>query len=136
MTVDGADVVVASFYITNNAPSAFSFVIDLAGGGVFSPMDGAITDDGVDWTDFELIASASQPGNSAIGTGASAVTTATNNAPTPGAALAPAVDWDATTQSTGTVNYKVDLTADWTGVTTLLAGMYTETITATLTAQM
>lgn len=135
-TADGVAVVVASFYITNNAPNAFSLVIDLAGGGGFYPLDGAITDDGIDWTATTLIASADQPGDSHLGATAALPATATIAALTPGVALATAVDWDATAQTDGTLNYKVDLTASWTGVSTLLAGMYTETITATLTAQL
>jgi hypothetical protein len=46
------------------------------------------------------------------------------------------VIWTPANQTTPTIGYIISMRGDWTAATTVLAGLYTETITATLTATL
>ncbi len=147
MTSVGTFIEIANFTITQNTTS-FDLTLAFANGGRFLRVGGGGTaGERIDMTGLRL-----NPLNTNTGTGIAVVNPATacpaavatvttittegllTGSLTPGTAMS--VVWDPANQTTPTVGYIVSLRASWAAGTNVMSGLYTETITATLTATL
>jgi len=141
LTSVGSGIEIANFTVSNNT-SQFTLAFSFANGGVF--INTAHAAQTVPMTGVHLV-----PVNATYGTGVAPVVPAT---PAEGASIivggdltarfVPAhatptvVTWTPAAQSTPTTGLIFSMQADWAAATTVLAGLYTEQITATLTATL
>jgi hypothetical protein len=115
----GADVSIATFIVNNNSAD-YDVDWTLTNGGQFESAGGGI----ILMSDISIIVSPSNSGT--LGTGGVAPNTHV---------VAGAATWGVT-QTTATENYMIEMTADWTNASTMLAGLYTEQIVFTITATL
>lgn len=124
----GDDVTIATFIVNNNSPG-YSITWQFANKGAFSNGTSKITIDDI------LLSDAKNTG--ILGTGCAALPadnlgiTTENDSYTWNAA----VKGD-TEQTSATINYQIEMTADWANSAEAMAGLYTETITYTITAEL
>ena len=135
LTANGTNATLATFIINNNAANSFTFAVTLVNGGEFIKA-GEADGSGVKFTGCNF-----NPGSTGtLGAGLTALLPASTGdrtsdlkGATAGAATLTA--WSPGAQTTATTNYALQVRASWTGAS-LIEGLYTETIRATLTANL
>jgi hypothetical protein len=132
LSADGADANLVAFWVDNNTPGGFVLDVIMAEGG-FSPVGGVVAA-GVAFTTVDVVENtvSNTATGGALGTGAAAWADLTQAAPAAAATMT--APYTSGAQTTATVDYGLTITADWTAVTTLLAGYYSETFTISLVA--
>ena len=126
----GDDVTIATFIVNNNSPG-YSITWQFANGGAFSNGTSEITIDEISLSDGNNTGTLGE-GCDALTVGDLGITTG-NDSHTWDAAI----KGDATTEQTSaTINYQIEMTADWDNSADAMAGLYTETITYTITAEL
>lgn len=123
----GDDVTIATFIVNNNSPG-YSVTWNFTNEGAFSNGTSDITI-------TEILVSEA---GGTLGTGCDVlpaadlgITTGTSSA-----TWDAAIKGTATEQTTATIDYQIAMTADWANSADAMAGLYTETITYTITAEL
>jgi len=138
LTSAGTGVEIANFTVSNNT-SQFTLAFTFANGGRF--VNSLHAGQHVDLTKVTLTNT-----GGTLGTGIGVLVPATDEAAAtfvtgsnitthavvPGAPTT--TTWTPAAQTTPTIGYVMSMRGDWLAATTVLSGLYTETITATLTA--
>ena len=139
LTSVGSGVEIANFTISNNT-NQFTLAFTFTNGGVFVNASSAAQK--VPLTKILLV-----PNGGTLGTGPVALN-GTDDGATPftvggdittvcatnGVGAPTTATWTPVAQTTPTIGYILSMRGDWAAATNVLAGLYTETITATLTA--
>ncbi len=143
LTSAGTDVEIANFTVSNNT-SQYTLAFSFLNGGVFiNSLHAAQV--------VPLTKVAIHPGAGTYGTGIAAIVpgTAAENTPagtfvaggditalvaTSGVGAPTTATWTPVAQTTPTTGLILSMQGNWAAATTVLSGLYTETITATLTA--
>lgn len=140
LTSAGTGVEIANFTVSNNT-SQFTLAFTFLNGGVF--VNSLHAAQKVNLTKVALV-----PSNANYGTGIAAVVPATPaegasfivggdltaQVATAGVGAPTTATWTPAAQTTPTTGLIFSMQGDWAAATTVLSGLYTETITATLTA--
>ncbi|NLW30885.1 MAG: hypothetical protein GXY77_05440 [Fibrobacter sp.] len=124
----GDDVTIATFIVNNNSPG-YSITWQFENKGAFSNGTSEITIEEI------LLSDGNNTGT--LGTGC-------NELPADNLGITTETDsytWNAavkgdTEQTSATINYQIEMTADWANSAEAMAGLYTETITYTITAEL
>jgi hypothetical protein len=147
LTSAGTLLEVANFTISNNTTSwdlAFTF----SNGTIFKKGAGGSVYTEVPWTNLTM-----NPIGGTLGTGVTTLNPATaiTSGVTPytatigqgmwtevatDVAASKVVTWDPETQTSPTISYQISMRASWAAGSSMMAGLYTETITAVLTATL
>jgi hypothetical protein len=135
LTANGTNATLATFIINNNAANSFTFAVTLVNGGEF------IKSGEADGSGVKLTGCNFNPGSTGtLGAGLTALvpgSTGDRTSDLKGATAGQAVltAWSPGAQTTATTNYALQVRGTWTGAS-LIEGLYTETIRATLTANL
>jgi hypothetical protein len=135
LTANGTNATLATFIINNNAANSFTFAVTMLNGGEF------IKSGQADGSGVKLTGCNYNPGaTGTLGAGLSALlpgTTGDRTSDLKGATAGQAVltAWSPGAQTTATSNYALQVRGTWAGAS-LIEGLYTETVRATLTANL
>ena len=135
LTANATNATLATFIINNNSANSFTLAITLINGGEFIKAGGA-DGSGVLFTTCDL----NPGGTGTLGVGLTALlpgSTGLRTSDLKGAVAGPAIltPWSPGAQSAATSNYALQVRCSWVG-RSLIEGLYTEIVRATLTANL